>query len=120
MYYASRSEIYDGEWSNDRRQGEGTILDATGMIASGDFRADQMEGKLQHQQTLTKEKTERVFSLIINQRDAFISVEKSQQPLQVTSMRTLALNKGKTEMSRRSTAKSGTRMTFTSGQGNMR
>ena len=50
------------------------MLDASGMIASGDFRADQMEGKLQYQQTLTKEKTERVFSLIINQRDAFITV----------------------------------------------
>lgn len=79
MYVVAKQEIYDGEWSNDRRQGEGTILDASGMIASGDFRADQMEGKLQYQQTLTKEKTERVFSLIINQRDAFITVEGKGQ-----------------------------------------
>ena len=40
MYVAAKHEIYDGEWSNDRRQGEGTVLDSSGMIASGDFRAD--------------------------------------------------------------------------------
>ena len=46
--------IYDGEWTNDRRQGEGTILNAEGQIASGEFRADQMEGKLTYQRTLPK------------------------------------------------------------------
>ena len=84
MYYIAKQEIYDGEWSNDRRQGEGTILNAKGEIASGDFRADQMEGKLQHQVTLSKAKTERVFSLIVNQRDAFISVGESQAALNVS------------------------------------
>ena len=46
-YFCEADEtIYDGEWSNDRRQGEGTILNQKGEIASGEFRADQMEGKL--------------------------------------------------------------------------
>ena len=66
MYYAAKQEIYDGEWSNDRRQGEGSILNAQGQIASGDFRADQMEGKLQHQRTLSRSETARIFSLIIH------------------------------------------------------
>jgi len=75
MYYAARREIYDGDWSQDRRQGEGSILNAEGQIASGDFRADQMEGKLQHQKTLSFAETERCFALIITQRDAFIAVD---------------------------------------------
>jgi len=61
--------IYDGEWSNDRRQGEGTILNEAGEIASGEYRADQMEGKLTYQRTLPANETERVFNLIKNQRD---------------------------------------------------
>ena len=39
-YQASDNTIYDGEWTNDRRQGEGTILNDEGQIASGEFRAD--------------------------------------------------------------------------------
>ena len=45
-FTAADKTIYDGEWSNDRRQGEGTILNALGEISSGEFRADHMEGKL--------------------------------------------------------------------------
>ena len=45
-FTAADNTIYDGEWSNDRRQGEGTILNALGEISSGEFRADHMEGKL--------------------------------------------------------------------------
>merc|ERR1719253_2446684 len=75
MYYAAKREIYDGDWSQDRRQGEGSILNAEGQISSGDFRADQMEGKLQHQKTISMAETERIFLLIINQRDVFIAVD---------------------------------------------
>jgi len=52
-YCAADQTIYDGEWSNNHRQGEGTILNKDGQIASGEFRADQMEGKLTYQRTLT-------------------------------------------------------------------
>ena len=45
-FTAADNTIYDGEWSNDRRQGEGTILNAIGEISSGEFRTDHMEGKL--------------------------------------------------------------------------
>ena len=69
FYMHSENTIYDGEWTNDRRQGEGTILNAEGQIASGEFRADQMDGKLTYQRTLPKQETERVFNLIKFHRD---------------------------------------------------
>ena len=53
-FTAADNTIYDGEWSNDRRQGEGTILNALGEISSGEFRADHMEGKLAYKRTLSK------------------------------------------------------------------
>ena len=40
-----------------------------GEISSGDFRADQMEGKLTHQRTLSSQETERIYQMIIHQRD---------------------------------------------------
>jgi hypothetical protein len=40
MYYAAQQEIYDGDWSNDRRQGEGLVIDSKGVVCQGDFRAD--------------------------------------------------------------------------------
>ena len=30
LYQASDETIYDGEWTNDRRQGEGSILNSEG------------------------------------------------------------------------------------------
>lgn len=38
--------IYDGEWSNGKKQGEGMNLNEKGEVSSGEFRADNMEGKL--------------------------------------------------------------------------
>lgn len=66
LFHAADRIIYDGEWDSDRRQGEGTILSMEGQIASGDFRADQMEGKLTYQRTLSAAETERVFTMIRN------------------------------------------------------
>ena len=90
-YSAADNTIYDGEWSNDRRQGEGTILNERGEIASGEFRADQMEGKLTYQRTLPQQETERVFNLIKNHRDQFISVDRQaslpQKPMRTGSQR---------------------------------
>lgn len=68
-YQSSDHTIYEGEWTNDRKQGEGKILHADGVIASGDFRADQMEGKLTYLRTLPKQDVERVFNLIRFHRD---------------------------------------------------
>lgn len=53
MYYYLQQEIYDGDWSNDRRQGDGFVINKKGEVCSGDFRADQMEGKLTHVRTLS-------------------------------------------------------------------
>ena len=64
FYNAADQTIYDGEWNQDRREGEGTILSKEGQIASGDFRADQMEGKLTYLRTLSPAETQRVFEMI--------------------------------------------------------
>jgi MORN repeat len=53
MYYHQKQELFDGEWSNDRRQGEGLIINKKGIVDSGEFRADQLEGKLTYLKTLT-------------------------------------------------------------------
>ena len=39
-----------------------------------------MEGKLTYQRTLPPQETERVFDMIQNQRDQFISVDEKKQP----------------------------------------
>ena len=66
FYRASDQSIYLGEWTNDSRQGEGSILSSNGELASGDFRADQMEGKLTYQATLSAQETEHIFHMIKN------------------------------------------------------
>ena len=53
MYFHQKQEIFEGEWSNDRRQGEGFVINKQGIVSSGEFRADQMEGKLTYLRTLT-------------------------------------------------------------------
>ena len=51
-------------------------MNKKGEISSGDFRADQMEGKLTHQKTLSAVETERIYQMIVSQRDVFIAVDK--------------------------------------------
>jgi len=67
-------QIYDGEWSNDKRQGEGMVLNNRGEVSSGEYRADHMEGKLTYQRTLSSKETERVFNYMLHSHDAFINV----------------------------------------------
>ena len=52
-------------------------MNEKGEISSGEFRADQMEGKLTYQNTLDKYETERVFDLLKYKRDAFITVDRA-------------------------------------------
>lgn len=84
--YCAKGEIYDGEWSNDKRQGEGTVLNARGEVCSGEFRADLMEGKLTYQRTLNEKETDRVFNFMRNCSDSFIAVSKEMAS---TPMRSL-------------------------------
>ena len=78
MYFATQQEIYDGDWQNDRRQGEGYIINRKGVVNSGDFRADYMEGKLTYQKTLSPVETEKIFKVMTDTHDIYISVEKKQ------------------------------------------
>lgn len=69
MLFAGKKEIYDGDWSNDRRQGEGMILNDRGEILTGDFRADQMEGKLKYKKTLSEKEKEKIFAQMTTGHD---------------------------------------------------
>ncbi len=40
-----KQEIYDGDWANDKRNGEGSVIKMNGEIIVSDFRNDLMEGK---------------------------------------------------------------------------
>jgi hypothetical protein len=40
MYCHAKQEIYDGDWSNDRRQGDGLVITRHGVVQTGDWRAD--------------------------------------------------------------------------------
>ena len=61
MLFADKQEIYDGDWSNDRRQGEGVILNSRGEVYSGDYRQDHMEGKQTYKKTITTKETSVIF-----------------------------------------------------------
>ncbi len=82
MYYAAKQEIFDGDWSNDRRQGEGIILNKKGEILAGDFRADNMEGKMTYKKTLSAEERDSMFAQMTAANDIFIPVNKSNFTLQ--------------------------------------
>jgi len=77
MFQKSRDEIYDGEWANDRRSGEGFVITRNGVVSSGEFRADHMEGKLTYQKTLSKEESDRVFQVMTSTNDMFIVVNRN-------------------------------------------
>ena len=77
MFQKSRDEIYDGEWANDRRSGEGFVITRKGVVSSGEFRADHMEGKLTYQKTLSKEESDRVFQVMTSTNDMFIVVNRN-------------------------------------------
>lgn len=40
-----KDEIYDGEWSLDKKNGEGQIVKRSGEVITADFRNDLMEGR---------------------------------------------------------------------------
>ena len=82
MYYCKKKEIYDGDWANDRRQGEGIILNSLGEMSSGDFRQDLMEGKMTYRKTLSEKETKLVFETITKVNDIFISIPKEPITLQ--------------------------------------
>jgi len=49
MLYSDKQEMYDGEWQNDRRSGEGRILRISGESLEGEFRNGEIDGRVQQQ-----------------------------------------------------------------------
>jgi hypothetical protein len=79
MLYGATQEIYDGNWSSDKRQGEGLLISRDGTVRKGDFRADHMESKVQHVQTLTQQEADKVFDLMRSQNGFFIETKILKQ-----------------------------------------
>ena len=72
--------IYEGDWNNDKRNGEGTIVKcATGEVLSGDFRNDMFEGRQKFERILTKSEVERYFKQAMIQSETFITVSPPPQ-----------------------------------------
>lgn len=44
VHYYSNGDLYDGEWANDRRVGQGYILSKKGIKISTNFVEDKAEG----------------------------------------------------------------------------
>ena len=77
MYFAQKQEIFDGDWSNDKRQGEGIILNANREVLMGDFRADHMEGKMTYKKTLSAAEYDNILSQMMQSNDIFVAVNKT-------------------------------------------
>ena len=79
QYYHGKNEIYDGEWANDKRSGEGFVITRKGVVSSGEFRADNMEGKLTYQKTLPAQEADKIFKVMTNTNDMFIVVNRKSK-----------------------------------------
>lgn len=71
-------EVYEGDWDNDRRNGEGVIVKKSGEVLSGDFRNDMMEGKKKTEKSLTQAQVEKVFCSMKSVSEYFIAVKKNK------------------------------------------
>ena len=65
LLMTEKQEIYDGDWSNDRRQGEGIIINGKGEVYGGDFRQDNMDGKMTYKKILKDEETKQIFDSML-------------------------------------------------------
>ena len=54
------------------------MINRKGVVCSGDFRADHMEGKLTFQKNLGTAETEKIFKVITEINDIFIAVNKGK------------------------------------------
>lgn len=59
------------------------VLNDRGEILTGDYRADQMEGKLKYKKTLSEKEKDKTFMQMSTGHDQFIAVNKSSSALEV-------------------------------------
>lgn len=53
--------MYEGDWTNDKKNGEGTIIKRSGEVIVGDFRGGVFEGKQRYERTLNHKEVEVLF-----------------------------------------------------------
>lgn len=56
------------------------MLHRNGRLEQGEFRGGMLEGKSQLTQVLSVEETEKIFAVVMTQREAFITVSAVSQP----------------------------------------
>jgi hypothetical protein len=79
LYDADKDEIYEGDFTNGNRQGDGKIFKRTGEVIKGDFRNNFMEGSFTLICTLSKTETDKIFKNARRTNDIYITVNKTGQ-----------------------------------------
>jgi antitoxin component YwqK of YwqJK toxin-antitoxin module len=77
LYDAERDEVYEGEFENDRRQGEGTVYRRNGEVLRGEHRSNYMEGTFTLITTLTPTKVNKVFNQAKRTNNIFTTVNNA-------------------------------------------
>ena len=77
LYDAERDEVYEGEFENDRRQGEGTVYRRNGEVLRGEYRSNYMEGTFTLITTLTPTKVNKVFNQAKRTNNVFTTVNNA-------------------------------------------
>lgn len=77
LYDAERDEVYEGEFENDRRQGEGTVYRRNGEVLRGEYRSNYMEGTFTLITTLTPTKVNKVFNQAKRTNNIFTTVNNA-------------------------------------------
>ena len=62
LYDAEADEVYEGEFVNNHKQGEGKVFRRNGEVLQGDFRNNYMEGAFDLLCIMGKEEGKRLFN----------------------------------------------------------
>ena len=74
LYDAERDEVYEGEFENDRRQGEGTVYRRNGEVLRGEYRSNYMEGTFDLVCTYSQSKVNKIFNQARRTNNIFTTV----------------------------------------------
>lgn len=79
LYDSERDEVYEGEFENDRRQGEGTVYRRNGEVLRGEYRSNYMEGTFDLVCTYSQSKVNKIFNQAKRTNNIFTTVNHAGQ-----------------------------------------
>ena len=71
LYDKGNDEIFEGEWDNNKQSGDAIIVKRNREIMSGQYRNDQLDGKLKYEKTLAKAEVEAYFTAVLKYSQEF-------------------------------------------------